>query len=79
MLFKKSGGKVKLAGTIGIDNVPELLGRTEPVLSGTDSKLYQKETDQIVSLVGLLQELIATEVKKRFMKMEIRVKVGIII
>ena len=61
MLLKKPGGKVKLAGAVGIDDIPVLLGGTGPVLSGADSKLNQKEPDKIVSFVGLFQELIAAD------------------
>ncbi len=79
MLLKKLGCKVKIAGAVSIDDISVLFDGAGPVLSCTDSKLDQKETDKIVSLVGFFQKLVAAEVKERLMKMEICLKVGIVI
>lgn len=79
VLLKKLGRKVKITGAVGIDDFSVLLGGTGPVLSCADSKLYQKETDKIVSLVGFFQKLVAAEVKERLMKMKVCLKVGIVI
>ena len=79
VLLKELGRKVKVTGAVGIDDIFVLFGGAGPVLSCADSKLNQKETDQIVSLVGFFQKLVAAEIKKRLMKMEVCLKVGIVI